>query len=232
MVHLVRDANRDIPETVTRTILQDIKVFAVNDVVGLENEKDAGNKSITAKTISLLVTPDQAAKLMLAAQLGTVNLVMRSPEDDQQAPVAQARPGELLGATAKSERSKESLTSEPAETNNLNDRAKGFLEFLAKMKAKATASVQTKSHATWTMRVLKPGAVDEVLFEAEDAKIGWASPFGLWKISATAAKPAPVQPAVEQPKAADQPSGGEPSAAADPQPKKGESTDGSRESGS
>ena len=91
MVHLVRDPSREIQETVTRTILQDIKVFAVNDVVDLEKEKDGSSKSITAKTISLLVTPEQAAKVMLATQLGTINLVMRSPEDDQQ--IAE-RPGQ------------------------------------------------------------------------------------------------------------------------------------------
>ena len=61
MVHLVRDPGRDIQETVTRTILQDIKVFAVDDVVDLEKEKD-GSKSIPAKTIALLVTPEQAAR--------------------------------------------------------------------------------------------------------------------------------------------------------------------------
>ena len=33
MIHLVRDPSRGIEETVTRTILQDIKVFAVNDVL-------------------------------------------------------------------------------------------------------------------------------------------------------------------------------------------------------
>ena len=103
MVYLVRDMNRDIPETVTRTILQDIKVFAVNDVLDLEKEKD-GSKSIVAKTISLLVTPEQAAEVTLATQLGIVNLVMRSPEDDQQSPNSQAKPSELLGVVAKSRR--------------------------------------------------------------------------------------------------------------------------------
>ncbi len=40
MVHLVRDKSRGIDETVTRTILQDIKVFAVNDTLDIEKEKD------------------------------------------------------------------------------------------------------------------------------------------------------------------------------------------------
>ncbi len=71
-------------------------MFAVNDVVDLEKDKDGG-KSITAKTISLLVTPEQAAKMMLATQMGVVNLVMRSPDDDKKDASVEARPGELLG---------------------------------------------------------------------------------------------------------------------------------------
>ena len=106
MVHLVKDLSRDIPETVTRTILQDIKVFAVNDVVGLESQKD-GSKSIVAKTISLLVTPEQAAKVMLASQLGNVQLVMRGIEEEKQSPNAQAKPSELFGAASKGEPEKE-----------------------------------------------------------------------------------------------------------------------------
>ena len=106
MVHLVHDLSREIPETITETILQDVKVFAVDDVVNLEKEKD-GRKSMPAKTISLLVTPNQAAKVMMASQLGKINLVMRSSEDDKSAPNAEARPGELFGSTSKGERNKE-----------------------------------------------------------------------------------------------------------------------------
>ena len=95
MVHLVRNPDGGISETVTRTILQDIKVFAVDNVVTMEKDKD-GNKSIAAKTISLLVTPEQAAKIDMATHMGSINLVMRSPDDDKQGPNVEARPEELL----------------------------------------------------------------------------------------------------------------------------------------
>ena len=47
LVHLAKNVGRGIHETTTRTILQDIKVFAVNDVVTIEtggagNEVDPG----------------------------------------------------------------------------------------------------------------------------------------------------------------------------------------------
>jgi len=68
-----------IARTGTKTILQDIKVFAVNDVV--QNTDDQATQSITAKTVTLLVTPSQAEKLVLANEIGKIKLVMRSPDD-------------------------------------------------------------------------------------------------------------------------------------------------------
>jgi pilus assembly protein CpaB len=181
MVHLVRDTAREIQETVTRTILQDIKVFAVDDVVDLEREKE-GTKNIAAKTISLLVTPEQAAKLMLATQLGIINLVMRSPEDDLQIANAQARPGELFGDQSKANRKKESLLQ--GETN-LNEKAKGFLDFLGETKDKTAVNPTTtakatpeKPHETWIMRILKPGDVESVQLGLDDNNSG-----GIWSSS-------------------------------------------------
>jgi len=114
MVFLTRCSQMDIPETTTRTILQDIKVFAVNDVVNLDAADKDSHKSITAMTISLLVTPEQAAKLMLASEMGKIKLVMRSPEDDQQLGAAQARPNELFDRPLAGEREKETLVEKPA----------------------------------------------------------------------------------------------------------------------
>ncbi len=182
MVHLVRDPAREISETVTRTILQDIKVFAVDDVVDLEREKE-GVKKLAAKTISLLVTPEQAAKLMLATQLGSINLVMRSPEDDKQVQNAEAKPGELFASSAKSNRSKETLM-EAAENEKKKqaEKAKGFLEFLGSAKAKP-AEAASGDRETWIMRVLKPGDVSEVQFEAEGSPNSPDSPpSGTWKV--------------------------------------------------
>jgi pilus assembly protein CpaB len=186
MVHLVKDQARDIPETVTRTILQDIKVFAVDDVLDLEKEKGA-NKTIAAKTISLLVTPDQAAKVTLAAQLGNINLVMRSAEDDQQMPNSQAKPSDLSGVLSRAERGKESLISE----TNVGEKNQSFVDFLNTMKAKTPAAAASAAAApaepspaleTWTMRVLKPGEVSEVQFE-EERGIASAIPSGAWRMA-------------------------------------------------
>jgi pilus assembly protein CpaB len=215
MVHLIKDPGREITETVTRTILQDIKVFAVNDMVNLEKDVEGG-KSIVAKTISLLVTPEQAAKLMLASQLGVVNLVMRSSEDDQQTPNAQALPSELLGTAVKSQRDKESLLT--ATDPSANEKTAGFVDFLNSARDKqaaadkAAAAAADKAQAqpaqTWTMRVLKPGDVQEVQFEAEPTG-DLLSPLGGWKkpvaSNSGGARAAPDEPNPFEPAAPDQP---------------------------
>ena len=156
MVHLSKDRRRDIHETVTKSILQDIKVFAVNDVLGLDGDSETG-QSIIAKTISLLVTPAQAAKVTLASQLGKIQLVMRSPEDDEQVPDVQATPSELFGKAGKSQRDDESLMEDPDTDKQKN----GFLDFLGSMTDKLTAGAAppTDAQSIWTMRVLNPGEV-------------------------------------------------------------------------
>jgi pilus assembly protein CpaB len=202
MVHLVKDPSRDIPETVTRTILQDIKVFAVNDVLGLDGEKE-GAKSIAAKTISLLVAPNQAAMVMLATQLGTVQLVMRSPGGSAPVANAQARPGELFGAGGKSQREKETLM----EDGDADDQGKSILGLLGTMKKKPSAPAPKAPTppappATWTTRILKPGAMEEVQFEKEQGAATTTSPWGSWKVIAAGQGGAESPPPTEDAKAA------------------------------
>jgi pilus assembly protein CpaB len=214
MVHLVRDPGREIQETVTRTILQDVKVFAVDNIVDLEKDKEGNNKSLTAKTISLLVTPEQAAKVMLATQMGIINLVMRSPEDDLQGPNVQARPGELFGGSIKkTEREKETLLASPEPS--LKEKTTSLLEFLNSMKTKAGGPVipmaeEAKARETWNMRILKPGDVDQVQFELEDSKSAATSPFGGWKTTTVASSSDPANSGKAESRTAPPPAAGPP----------------------
>ena len=195
MVHLFKDRRRGIQETMTKTMLQDIKVFAVNDVLGMDGSSETG-KSIIAKTISLLVTPKQAAKVTLASQLGKIQLVMRSPEDDEQVPDVQVTPSELFGKAEKSQRDSESLMND----SGTDKGKKGFLNFLDSMKDKlaAGAAPPTDAQSTWTMRVLRPGEVDEVHFEEGQSEPGLN--VEQWKMKGTLGNPAPRQPAMQLPK--------------------------------
>ncbi|MBL9124627.1 MAG: Flp pilus assembly protein CpaB [Planctomycetaceae bacterium] len=109
LVQIQANPSRGIKETSARTILQDVKVFAVNDTFRREH-KDKSEEAITAKTVSLLVKPDEAELITLASELGNVRLVMRSTEDDSIAETGGAGVHRLLGqAGADSNRDDESL---------------------------------------------------------------------------------------------------------------------------
>ncbi len=179
LVYLIRDAQKGIEETTTRTVLQDIKVFAVNDVVGVESEKD--NKSLAAKTISLLVTPDQAAKLTLATEMGKIRLVMRPPNDEQTAQT-EARPHQLLGKSDAGDRTKEEAVDKPVtETKSMGQ---SFLDLLNAARAKAPVpqtTVATGPSVTWTMRILQPGAVNDVVLESDADPAAAFLPGAYWR---------------------------------------------------
>jgi len=77
----------------TTTLLQNVKIIAV------DQRLDAGDKSATEpeelKSVTLLVTPDQAAKLDLGMNVGTLHLALRNPEDDRQSNARPATMAEL-----------------------------------------------------------------------------------------------------------------------------------------
>lgn len=83
LCYLRSNTSAHVPFTGTRTILEDVKVFAVNDI--FMSDEVNGESRIAAKTISLLVTPEQAEKVALASELGKISLTLRSPEDDRSA---------------------------------------------------------------------------------------------------------------------------------------------------
>jgi pilus assembly protein CpaB len=70
--------------TQARTLLQNIEVLSA----GQDFKKDAEGKPVTSQVVNLLVTPDQAEKLSLAANGATIQLVLRNPLDRQIAPTS------------------------------------------------------------------------------------------------------------------------------------------------
>jgi pilus assembly protein CpaB len=99
-----------IVEAGTKTVLQDIKVFAVNDQVGPSDEKNT--ESITAKTVTLLMTPSQTEKCALAAEVGKIRLVMRGPNDKDEVNPA-GTPLSALFTPEKTDRDVENMDRAP-----------------------------------------------------------------------------------------------------------------------
>jgi pilus assembly protein CpaB len=63
--------------TVTKTLLQNIEVLSA----GQDFKKDAEGKPVSVPVVNLLVTPEQAERLSLAANQTTIQLVLRNPLD-------------------------------------------------------------------------------------------------------------------------------------------------------
>jgi pilus assembly protein CpaB len=107
----------------TNTILQDIKVFAVNDQWRPSDDKTGD--PIATKNVTLLVTPEQAEKLTLATEMGKLRLVLRSPDDQLKVENSDGTtPQELFSGT-------DSTDNLSAEKSFLAKGGKGLLALLA-----------------------------------------------------------------------------------------------------
>jgi pilus assembly protein CpaB len=74
-----RNEREGIPSTRSKVILQNIRVFAVDQTV--QRSPDGNEERTIAKTVSLMLTPEQASKLSLAEQVGEISLIPRNPDD-------------------------------------------------------------------------------------------------------------------------------------------------------
>jgi len=100
-----RDERNGIDSARTKVILQNIRVFAVDQTV--QRSPDGGEERTIAKTISLLLTPEQASKLTLAENLGQVSLIPRNPDDEEAADTSEYSTDDLLADGGKGSREKE-----------------------------------------------------------------------------------------------------------------------------
>jgi len=163
LVYLRESQVQGVAATSTRTILQDIKVFAVNDVFHRE-ARDKDETSITAKTISLLVTPEQAEVVSLATELGRVRLVMRGREDEGVATTPGALASQLVGSDGKGERDNESLM----DMGEIAPAGQDLLSLLNKKQQApqpAPVAVAASTPGTWRMLVIKGKDVEQVEFQ-------------------------------------------------------------------
>ncbi|MCC6126582.1 MAG: Flp pilus assembly protein CpaB [Pirellulales bacterium] len=186
LVHLTRNPHQEIYDTSTRTILQDIKVFAVNDIVDIGEQKESKDKEkLAAKTISLLVTPAQAAKLTLASEMGKVRLIMRSPDDNSNSLDGNSSPSELFGGSSNALRDKEKLfapDTPPAAPKNTG--LTNLLDDIRKnMAARPKVTLSVVPSETWTMRLLQPNGINELILEADTGPHAAKMPQGAWHLS-------------------------------------------------
>jgi pilus assembly protein CpaB len=141
-----------IEKTGAYTILKNVRVFAVNDKV--DRDIDTEGQTIAAKTVSLLVKPDQVEKLLIASAVGRLELSLRRPDDESDDEGADMTSlSELLRGRAEFGVEKQ----EPGEAP-VRPAAENFADFLrrgASAVAQA-APAGDDNGAAWTMVMLTP----------------------------------------------------------------------------
>ncbi len=100
-----RNEREQIPHPFTKIILQNIRVFAVDQAV--QRSADGTEARTVAKTVSLVVTPAQANRVTTAANLGEISLIPRHPDDDQIVDDAEQGADFLLGSSSANSRERE-----------------------------------------------------------------------------------------------------------------------------
>lgn len=151
--------SKDIRKTMTKTILQDIKVFAVDSTYTLES--DESGQPIRAKTISLLLTPDQTERVMLAHELGKLRLALRSPNDHEEADLPEEghRIAQIFGDSEMADREKDSVL-------------KGAEPAPQAAPAPVEPTVLVSQRPSHTVRVITGSAVQEVVMQSTEDSEG------------------------------------------------------------
>lgn len=80
MLVFVRKSN-EVPFTGSITILRNCIVFAVGR--DIERAVDKDGKQVDAKTVSLIVSPEEAERVSIASELGKLRLSLRRPDEVQ-----------------------------------------------------------------------------------------------------------------------------------------------------
>jgi pilus assembly protein CpaB len=76
-VDIIAARKEDNRKATTDTILEDLKVLAVDQTASTDKEKP-----VVVRAVTLEVKPEQAEQLVKATEEGTVQLVLRNPSDD------------------------------------------------------------------------------------------------------------------------------------------------------
>lgn len=150
VVHLQKNPGKGIAETTSKTFLRDIKIFAVNDE--FERSPNGEGGKVTAKTITLLVLPQQSELISLATELGKIRLVMRGPNDTSAEETDGVTIKDITGTDQSENREIEYAESAPAETA---DPLAGLFN---------QASATTVAGPQFTIRLLKGMDVEELVF--------------------------------------------------------------------
>jgi pilus assembly protein CpaB len=155
-----KDQRTGIETAKSKTILQNIRVFAVDQTV--QRSPDGSEERTIAKTVSLMLLPDQASKLSLAEQIGELSLIPRNPDDQEAGNWSEVTIEDLLQDgdinTREKEQGRELVEEKPEEPSD----SEGLLS--------AIRATVPPVRPPFRMEIVEAQDVREVLFDAETGK--------------------------------------------------------------
>ncbi len=147
-----KDQRTGVERAKSKIILQNIRVFAVDQTV--QRSPDGDEERTIAKTVSLLLTLEQASKLSLAEQIGEISLIPRNPDDDQIGEYGEVTIDDLLGQGESSSREKEQGADEVEESDS----------------ATLLEAVQAATKPPFRMEIVEAQNVREMEFDADTGR--------------------------------------------------------------
>lgn len=156
-----RNDSAGIKSPTTKVILQNIRVFAIEQAV--QRSGDGGEARSIPKTVSLLVTPEQASKIDLAQNLGELSLIPRNPNDEAETTTVEVTAQDLWGDGSDKNTRKAEQNRNAAKENQRD--TEGFFSGLVTMMKK-----NAEQRPPFEMEVLRADEVEVMVFDAATGK--------------------------------------------------------------
>jgi len=80
-LYVKKNDRESITDSFTKIIMQNVRVYAVDQTI--QRSADGAEARTVAKTVSLIVTPQQANRITTAENLGDISLIPRHPDDEK-----------------------------------------------------------------------------------------------------------------------------------------------------
>ena len=149
-----RNERENIPHPFTKIFLQNIRVYAVDQAV--QRDADGTEARTVAKTVSLVVTPEQANRITTAENLGEISLIPRHPDDEAIVEDWETDSGDIFARSDANSRDKERSSSRSAEG--------GMPEAIREEYQHQGVNPEDLA---FKMKIIYPGEVTEVKFNHE-----------------------------------------------------------------
>jgi pilus assembly protein CpaB len=115
-LYVPRDERNGVTNPFTKIILQNIRVYAVDQAV--QRTSEGTEERSIAKTVSLVMTPEQATRVTMAENMGELSLIPRHPDDDVIVDDAEQSMEDIFAKSESSSREQESKAFDKVEDSD------------------------------------------------------------------------------------------------------------------